>query len=234
MDGSLSAMMAALVALLTTPHAAGTDDVLRAVSVWGVPALGVLVLASAAGVPIPVEIALVALGALSGRAGGPDFAVMLVVGTVAAVAGDVFDYALGRFGVARLWRWLMRKRERMGTDRALAVSARLLRRRGMAVLLTRFLLTPLSTPVSILAGASRYGFTAFLLWDAAGEAIYVGGNLALGRFFGTRLLATPWGAPVLLGVVAVLSLAPVLLVRWVAMRSRPRVHRETRDLDRAA
>src|SRR5258707_184031 len=85
---------------------------LHAVNAWGTPALRVLLLVSAAGVPLPVEYAVVAVGALSVQAGGPNAFGVLVVGTASATAGDAIDYALGRLGAARLRGWVARRRRR--------------------------------------------------------------------------------------------------------------------------
>lgn len=205
-----------VMAGLPLPDAA---ELLRAVSDWGTPALSALLLLSAAGVPLPVEYAVVAIGALSAQEGGPNALGLLVVGTTAAVAGDALDYAVGRLGVARLWGWLARRRRRVGEGvRPPQVPAGLLQRRGVAVLLTRFVFAPASTPMSIFAGASGYAFLAFLFWDAGGEAIYVGGNLALGRLFGTRLLEPRWQTVLFWMLVAVVSLLPVLVVRRLSRR----------------
>lgn len=219
-----------VVAGLHLPDAA---ELLRAVGEWGTPALSALLLLSAAGVPLPVEYAVVAIGALSAQEGGPNALGLLMVGTAAAVAGDALDYALGRLGMARLWGWLARRRRRVGEDvKPPRVPAGLLQRRGMAVLLTRFVFAPASTPMSIFAGASGYAFLAFLLWDAGGEAIYVGGNLALGRLFGTRLLEPQWQTVLFWMLVGVVSLLPMLVVRRVASPSGP-PSRPPRDLDMA-
>jgi membrane protein DedA with SNARE-associated domain len=203
---------------------------LHAVNTWGTPALGVLLLVSAAGVPLPVEYAVVAVGALSVQAGGPNAFGVLVVGTASATAGDSIDYALGRLGAARLRGWVARRwarwrrRRAAGSRREVApprLHAKLLQRRGMAVMLTRFVFAPASTPMSLFAGATGYAFLAFVLWDACGEAIYVGGNLTLGRVFGPRLLEPGWQMVLLWSLVAVVSLLPVLLIRWLAVEREP-------------
>jgi membrane protein DedA with SNARE-associated domain len=99
--------------------------------------------------------------------------------------------------------------------------AKLLQRRGMAVLLTRFVFAPASTPMSLFAGATGYAFLTFALWDICGEAIYVGGNLTLGRIFGARLLEPGWQMVLFWSLVAVVSLLPVLLVRWLVAGREP-------------
>ncbi|HLB46831.1 MAG TPA: hypothetical protein VJL59_07375, partial [Anaerolineales bacterium] len=47
------------------------------------------------------------------------------------------------------------------------------RRGGLAIFLTRFMLTPLAVPVNLIAGGSGYGLWRFLAYDVAGEVIWV-------------------------------------------------------------
>src|SRR5579863_3161655 len=153
----------------------------------GYPALMAIVLVAALGAPLPITVLLLALGALSATRGGPDFWLLAVLGTCAAVTGDLGDYALGRAGGARLLVWLYRHhRRRLGAP--LRQARRLLRQRGStAVFLSRFLFTSVSSPISFLVGVSRLPLARFLVWSIAGKGIYIVGNLLLGRLFGTGL-----------------------------------------------
>jgi len=44
---------------------------------------------------------------------------------------------------------------------------------GIAIYLTRFLLTPLAVPTNLIAGSSGYTYGRFLVFDLAGEATWV-------------------------------------------------------------
>lgn len=209
-----------------------TGMLLHWVSEYGYPFLGVLLLISAAGVPIPIELLLVALGALSASQSGPSFAMLVAVGIGATVAGDALDYVAGRvLGRPVIERWLRGKLPKpryarhdaellaggsapwqVWAHRLLAWSGS-----GPMILLTRCVLTPLEMPVSLVAGASRRSFRSFLVWDVLGEALYVLGYLALGRAGGT--LAT--SGPLLLAfglLAATLSAVPLLFARWLTSR----------------
>jgi membrane protein DedA with SNARE-associated domain len=121
----------------------------------------------------------------------------------ASIAGDCLDYCVGRRGSSRLLHYSQRRLARH--PRAAAVLGRLgaPREQALLVFLSRFAITPIATPASLAAGASGLGFAAFLLWDAAGEGIFVASNLALGRMFSAGGV---FGWP-LVAVCAVVALA---------------------------
>lgn len=156
-------------------------------SLYGYPLLAAILFIGSAGAPLPLGVALVLLGALSVGHGGPDFLLLTLTGIAASVAGDLADYTAGRIGGARLLHWLYAHQRRlMGPP--LVQANRLLRRHGgIVIFLSRFLLTAVSSPVSVLVGVSRLKVSRFLFWDVAGEAIFVVGNLLIGRFFGVNL-----------------------------------------------
>ncbi len=165
-----------------------TATLLHLVSAYGYPVLFVFVLVASAGAPLPVSVLFIALGAVSARAGGPDFAFVAALGVLASVAGDLLDYGLGRAGASTFTRWLPWLR-RLGSTNSHSRALRMWHGRGpgIMVLITRCLVTPLATPVSLIAGASRVRLVTFLIWDILGESLYILGNLGLGRFFGAQV-----------------------------------------------
>lgn len=202
-----------------------TGTLLQWVNEYGYPVLGGLLLAAAAGIPIPTEIVLVALGALSATSGGPSFLALAVIGIAATVAGDALDYAAGRlFGHAVSERLMRGKRlaQHGGTmaddsTQRLAWVQRLATYSGsgMMIVLSRCVLTPLEMPISLLAGAARRPFLMFLLWDGLGEALYVLGYLMLGHAGGT--LASSGALLLAFGAFGLLlGGAPLLLTRWLS------------------
>jgi membrane protein DedA with SNARE-associated domain len=56
----------------------------------------------------------------------------------------------------------------------------------MSVLFTRFLITAIAVPVNLLAGTGNFPFRHFLLYDLAGEAIWIFGYGGLGFLFSTQ------------------------------------------------
>lgn len=185
------------------------------VATYGYVCLAGVVFVAAAGVPLPVQLLLIALGALSAQRGGPNFLLLGVVGAVTALGGDLVDYLLGRLGGRPALRWLLGRLGRSGDAGKNLRRVPFWRRSGLVILLTRFLLTPLGAPVSLLAGATRIPLPRFVSWDLLGEVIFVLGSLALGRLFGASLLR---GGPItwaFWGAAAALTLLPLVIVRGV-------------------
>jgi len=221
------------------------STLLHWVSLYGYPCLGAVLLLGAAGLPIPIELVLLALGGLSATRGGPDFLILVGMGVAATVAGDLLDYGFGRLmcmrGIARLpcrrvWgRW-----RNAPTSGSASRGEQVVRRlaewggSGVMIFLSRCVLTPLETPLSVVAGATRMPFTRFLVWDALGEAVYVTGYLALG-FTGAAALAT--SGPLLIavgGAIVLATLGPLVVVRLVVARTRDERPEVREVLPRAA
>ena len=211
------------------------STLLHWVSIYGYPFLGALLALAAAGIPIPIELVLLALGALSAAHNGPDFLTLTALGVAATVAGDALDYAVGRLlrkhGSAHLtgsriagrWRWLASAAgilERADEAWGLANWSG----SGVMIFLSRCVLTPLEAPLSLLAGARRMPLARFLIWDALGEAVYVVGYLALG-YTGAASLATSGPLTFLIGGVIVLAtLGPLVAIRFVRRTQKQQTH----------
>ncbi len=189
------------------------------IAVYGYPALALLVTLAAAGVPLPfpVAAAFVGLGALSATPHGPNFAVLLVVALVAAALGHSVDYWLGRAGSPLLRRGLARLERRIGWGSIEGAEQRFARNGSMLILLSRFLLTPFASPVSALAGATRYPYARYLALEAAGQLIYFCGYLGLGRALGPAMTQNSLTIVLFFGIVALVALGPMLALR---LRSR--------------
>lgn len=186
-------------------------------------ALVILMLLGAAGAPLPTGAVLIGLGALSAQRHGPNFLILALLATAAAVSGDILDYGLGRAGRPVLYAWLLRPLLKF-TGIGINDATRLGRGSGLMVFLTRFTLTPLASPLSILVGAARVPLATFLIWDAPGDVVAVVGNLGIGRWLGTGLTTHTPHAIAFWGIFTLASLAPAILflvVRWHRMaRSR--------------
>lgn len=193
------------------------------VTQYGYPVLVGVAFIAAAGVPIPLTSLLLALGALSGARGGPDFTLLVIFGTLGSVAGDLMDYGAGRLGGPPLLAWLAHHPRLQGT-RLERARRQLERRGGLAIFFSRFILTAVASPISVLVGASRLKPLVFLAWDAAGELLYVLGTLLLGRLFGGDL-AEDGAFGTMLALVTILGVAIPLLaigIRWLQQSLRAR------------
>lgn len=197
---------------------------------YGYLALVALVFVSTLGAPLPITGVLISLGALSAVARGPSLVVVALLALGATVAGDVVAYSAGWAGGVPLLRWAKRD-PHSHRARALTRAEAALKRYGPLILfLSRFLFTAIATPVTVLVGATRLRRRAFLGWDIAGKAIYVLGNLLIGRLFGASLGAHTSGAVFWWSIVAVAVLVPLataLAARLVRARL-PRVEQEVR------
>jgi membrane protein DedA with SNARE-associated domain len=173
--------------------------------------LVLVVLMAAVGVPIPIGALFVGLGALSVQPHGPNFLALALLGTAAAVSGHVLDYGLGRVGRPVLYAWLLRPFLKFSGIGIKDATTGMGRSSGMTIFLTRFALTPLASPLSILAGVVRAPLVGFLVWDALGDAVAVVGNLTLGRRLDSGFTTHGPHAEAFWGVLAFAGAAPTLL-----------------------
>jgi membrane-associated protein len=193
---------------------------LHLVATYGYFGFAGIVLIAAIGVPLPLVVLLLAAGAWSAAAGGPNLAALMLTGTAAAVAGDSLDYVIGRMGGGLLRERVLGLQRRMRPALPAAVLDILWREQGIAVFVTRCALTALSVPVSLLAGASRMRFVRFLAWETAGKGLFVVVWLSAGRLFGGSLIALG-PAPSIAAALAVVALVGIPLFearRWLARR----------------
>jgi membrane protein DedA with SNARE-associated domain len=158
------------------------DALLTALLVYGYPVLFAVVLAGSVGVPLPTDLFVLAAG---GFAASGDMELLTVVALVfaAAILGDCLVFALAR--------WLGHEavlrhggRFGLGEERLAAARARFGAVLGLSVFMTRWLLTPLAMPATVLAALSRYPMAYFAGVAAAGELLWTGAFVGLGYAFG--------------------------------------------------
>lgn len=205
------------------------------IATYGAPGLFVVVGVAALGigVPIPVTALLLTLGALGGLPGSPNLAPLAVAGIAGIVTGHTVDYEVGRLGRQVAHRWLGRAPvQRSGM---LSLLQRALALRGGLVVLTfvsRFLLTPVASPISLVAGIACLRGWLYLGIELLGTGIYVGGNLWVGRIIGPSLFSAGAAPLIFWSVVAVVTLLPVVLVRLAIRCAHDRrAERPTRSSD---
>jgi membrane protein DedA with SNARE-associated domain len=202
------------------------DTVLHLIAAYGYPGLLVaaFVAALGVGVPIPLTLLLLTLGALSGSHGGPGFAALAVASVVGVTGGHTTDYWLGRLGNQLATRWLARTHPGSRVSGLLQRTARLRGGRAILTLVSRFLLTSIASPVSVFAGVTRMSVGLYLGLEALGTSIYVLGVLTLGRVFGSSLFTHGRAIPTFWIVAALATLVPLALVGLATHtlgRSRP-------------
>jgi Ion channel len=98
-----------------------------------------------------------------------------------------------------------------------AAEAYFARRGGIAIVLTRCVLTPIAVPVNLVAGSSAYPVGRFAAYAVSGEVIWLLGYGAIGYFFGSQwetISALIGHASVPLAGVLITGGAAYALVRW--------------------
>lgn len=156
-----------------------TDLLLTAVVTYGAVVLALVFLLAALGVPLPSTLFVIAGGAFI-QQGVLAPASAIALGLAGVVLGDTLSYGVGR-------RLRGPVRRRLGQSPAwLRAETTFARQAALAIILTRFLLTPLAVPVNLIAGGSAYPVGRFLLFAASGELVWMFGYGGLGYLFGSQ------------------------------------------------
>jgi membrane protein DedA with SNARE-associated domain len=189
---------------------------LSAVLVYGYLALAIVLLLGAIGAPLPTGLAVLVAGSLS-AAGKFSWSAAALIAFTASVAGDVAGFGIGRLAsrefLERRGRWL-------GYTPARQARVEVFFRRwgGFGVLLSRTLISSLSSIVNVVAGASHYRLDRFVLLSVVGRVAWTCAYLGLGYAVGTDLdAASSFLANLSLLLVCLVPLAGMGL--FVARRS---------------
>jgi membrane protein DedA with SNARE-associated domain len=156
-----------------------SDYLLTQIINYGAPLFGLILFLAALGLPLPASILLVAAGAFSQQGILNGFA-LATFGLVGVVAGDVIGFGMGFY--AR--KWVSDRIEGSPTWKNARDTFKA--RAGMAVFLTRFLLTALAVPTNWIAGGSGIPFRRFLIYDTLGELTWIILYGGLGYLFGSQ------------------------------------------------
>jgi len=146
---------------------------------YGAPLFGLILFLAALGIPLPASLLLIAAGAFS-QQGFLDWVSIAVFGFLGAVLGDAISFGVGFYAK----NWVSKRFE--GSPAWKSARDTFDSRAGMAVYLTRFLITALAVPTNLIAGSSGIQFRRFLLYDSLGEATWVILYGGLGYFFGSQ------------------------------------------------
>ena len=155
------------------------DFLLTQIINYGAPILGLIVFIGSMGAPLPGTLIIVAVGAFC-RQGFLSWPITGLIAFICVVLGDGLSYSMGyyarepilrRFSSSVQWTQAEKSFQNWG---------------GMSIFLTRFLITGIAVPVNLLAGTGSFPFKRFLMYDLAGEAIWVFGYGGLGYLFGTQ------------------------------------------------
>lgn len=173
-----------------------TDWLLGLVPQYGVWLLALSTFLSCLALPIPASLLMLAGGGFA-AAGDLSITAVATAALAGAVAGDQVGYLAGRAGGAGLL-------ARMGAKAQPVAHAAdyLARRGGLAVFLTRWLVSALGPYTNVAAGASGLRWASFTPPAVMGEAVWVGLYSGLGYVFAGNLQAAADMAADMLGLLA--------------------------------
>jgi len=161
------------------------DDVLSALLRFGYPALALILFLGALGLPLPNGLSAVIAGSLA-AAGRMSWLAAILTAITSSVLGDMIAYSLGRFVGERLlehWgHWVGYTRERQARVQTL-----LQRWGGILVLVTRTLVSSVSSVVGLVAGISHYRASAFFAFVLLGRILWTSAYMGLGYGIGGSL-----------------------------------------------
>ena len=206
------------------------QQLLGLVLLYGYPVVGVAEFLSSAGVPLPMTAILLAAGSLAAL-GSLNLPLLCLVTVIASIAGDCIDYTLGRWLGTPMLEALVRRSlvQEAAVERA---RGQMQRWAGASIFLTRWLFTPVSSLVSLLAGSSDYPLRRFLTADIAGNVIGAVLYLGAGYLVGANWV-TVWsdvsGAPLLATLFAI---GVLLLALGLVRLLRPRREQQAGGYDK--
>jgi membrane-associated protein len=163
------------------------------------------------GIPVPLPILALAAGAFA-RYGMVNWGLTSFLALAGATLGDSLGFVVGRFAGA----WAYR---RYGDSPAWAKArGRFRRNGGLAIYITRFLLTPLAVPTNLIAGGSDYSYPRFLAYTVAGTSTFILVFGGMGYVFGKEWKAIADYLTIYVNWLAGLCIAAIavyLLIRYL-------------------
>lgn len=156
-----------------------SDFFLTQVINYGAPLVGLILLLGALGLPVGASVVVIAAGAFS-QQGLLDWLHAAAIGLAGALIGDALSFGMGYF--AKDW-----THNHFGNS-PVWINARnsFQQRAGLAVFLTRWLVTAFAIPTNLVAGGSGYKFSRFMLYDIMGEILWIILYGGLGYVFGSQ------------------------------------------------
>ena len=156
-----------------------SDFLLTQVINYGSPLFGLFLFLGALGFPVGASVLVIAAGAFT-QQGILTWYSTALLGLIGAVIGDAISFGIGyyaqdwveaRFGKSSAWK---------------SAQTTFDARAGMAIYLTRFLITALAVPTNLIAGGSGIRFRRFMTYDTLGELTWIFLYGGLGYWFGSN------------------------------------------------
>jgi membrane protein DedA with SNARE-associated domain len=155
------------------------DFLLTLIINYGAPIFALLLLLGALGVPIGASVLVIAAGAFS-QQGILSWYSTALLGLIGAVMGDAIGFGIGFYAKE----WIQNRLGSSPTWRSARETFD--ERAGLAIYLTRFLITALAVPTNLIAGGSGIQFRRFMIYDVLGEFTWIVLYGGLGYWFGSQ------------------------------------------------
>lgn len=156
-----------------------SDFLLTQIINYGAPLFGLFLFLGALGLPVGASILVVAAGAFS-QQGILSWPLTGGFGLVGAILGDAFSFGIGYYAK----NWVDQHLGGSPTWRSAKDSFD--SRAGLAIYITRFLITALAIPINLIAGGSGIRFRRFMTYDSLGELTWIILYGGLGYLFGSQ------------------------------------------------
>ena len=167
---------------------------------------------------LPGDSLLFVAGAMCGI-GLMDYTILVPLLFVAAVLGNQSNYAIGRAIGPRVFQWEdSRWFNRRAFDQAHAFYEKY---GGVTIVAARFM-PFLRTFAPFVAGVAQMTRRKFTFFDVTGGALWVGGIVTVGYFFGN----IPWVKTHLDKIIWAMIFVPGILVMWGSWRARAKADRQ--------
>lgn len=166
------------------------NDLLSLISHHGYLLLAAVCFAEAVGLPLPAALAILTAGAVAAY-GDLHFYLVVGIGVLAMITGDLVLYSLGRVSGWALLGLLCRLSANPET--CILRSAEYFYRRGKQTLLFAKFVPGINTMSPPLAGSMKMRPGDFLLYDFLGATLYVGAYAVAGYLFSDALRAITRG-----------------------------------------
>ncbi|NPC55573.1 DedA family protein [Caenimonas soli] len=161
---------------------------------------------------LPGDSLLFVVGAMCG-VGLMDYQLSVALLLAAAVLGNQSNYAIGRFFGPKVFKWEdSRYFNKRAFDQAHAFYEKY---GGITIVAARFM-PFLRTFAPFVAGVAQMTRSKFTFYDVTGGALWVGGIITAGYFFGS----VPWVKENLDKIIWAMILIPGLIILWGAWKAK--------------
>jgi membrane-associated protein len=161
---------------------------------------------------LPGDSLLFVVGAMCG-VGLMDYQLSVVLLFAAAVMGNQSNYAIGRFIGPKVFQW---EDSRYFNKRAFNQAHAFYEKYGGITIVAARFMPFLRTFAPFVAGVAQMTRSKFTFYDITGGALWVGGIITAGYFFGS----VPWVKANLDKIIWAMILIPGLIVLWGAWTGR--------------